>query len=369
MRLIVLDKNFDTLGAISVFNTLIWTSRYYATGVFELHMPADLFDLLSTGKYLYRNDSKRLGVIREVNFSKDNKGARTAYCKGYFAEDLLNARVIDTQQRLTGKPGAIGRALVDRYFISPSDKNRVISNIKLGAADNLGESVTVTVTGDNVGDKLFKIEKTQEMSHRLAYDYLTNDLTFEVWKGKDRTDAQTENSWAIFSDSFYNVKNAQYNRDDSSFKNFAYVAGEGEGSARMIVTVDLRASSSEERRELYVDARDLQSTYTDGAGMEHSYTASQYKQMLRQRGLEKLAEYEVLEVANSDVDPNANLVYGVDFDLGDLCTYRYTDINIECTKRITEIQEVFEGSKRTLSVVFGAEGATSITKLIKREVT
>ena len=91
--------------------------------------------------------------------------------------------------------------------------------------------------------------------------------------------------------------------------------------------------------------------------------------MLRQRGLEKLAEYEVLEVANSDVDPNANLVYGVDFDLGDLCTYRYTDINIECTKRITEIQEVFEGSKRTLSVVFGAEGATSITKLIKREVT
>ena len=137
----------------------------------------------------------------------------------------------------------------------------------------------------------------------------------------------------------------------------------------MIVTVDLRASSSEERRELYVDARDLQSTYTDGAGTEHSYTASQYKQMLRQRGLEKLAEYEVLEVANSDVDPNANLVYGVDFDLGDLCTYRYTDINIECTKRITEIQEVFEGSKRTLSVVFGAEGATSITKLIKREVT
>ena len=110
MRLIILDKNFDTLGAISVFNTLIWTSRYYATGVFELHVPADLFDLLNTGKYLYRNSSKRLGVICEVNFSKDNKGTRTAYCKGYFAEDLLNTRVIDTQQRLTGKPGAIGRS-------------------------------------------------------------------------------------------------------------------------------------------------------------------------------------------------------------------------------------------------------------------
>ena len=124
MRLIILDKNFDTLGAISVFNTLIWTSRYYATGVFELHVPADLFDLLNTGKYLYRNSSKRLGVIREVNFSKDNKGTRTAYCKGYFAEDLLNTRVIDTQQRLTGKPGAISRALVNRYFINPTSSSR-----------------------------------------------------------------------------------------------------------------------------------------------------------------------------------------------------------------------------------------------------
>ena len=46
-----------------------------------------------------------------------------------------------------------------------------------------------------------------------------------MWKGKDRTDDQTENSWAIFSDSFYNVKNAVYDRDESEYKNFAYVAG------------------------------------------------------------------------------------------------------------------------------------------------
>jgi len=189
-----------------------------------------------------------------------------------------------------------------------------------------------------------------------------------VWKGKDRTDDQTENSWAIFSDSFYNVKNAVYDRDESEYKNFAYVAGEGEGSARVIVEVDLRSSADEERRELYVDARDLQSTYQDDAGNEHTYTADQYRALLRQRGLEKLAEYQKIETVNSDVDPNANLTYGVDFDLGDLCTYRYADVGIETTKRITEIQEVYEGSKQTLSVVFGNDQMTSITKIIQREV-
>lgn len=128
------------------------------------------------------------------------------------------------------------------------------------------------------------------------------------------------------------------------------------------------AVRTEERRELYVDARDLQSTYQDDAGDEHTYTADQYKALLRQRGLEKLAEYQKIETVNGDVDPNANLTYGVDFDLGDLCTYRYADVGIETTKRITEIQEVYEGSKQTLSVVFGNDQMTSITKIIQREV-
>ena len=34
MNLIILDQNFDTLGVVSVFNTLIWDRRYYASGLF-----------------------------------------------------------------------------------------------------------------------------------------------------------------------------------------------------------------------------------------------------------------------------------------------------------------------------------------------
>lgn len=369
MNLIILDQNFDTLGVLSVFNTLIWDRRYYASGLFELHTPAEFFALMNSGRYLYRNDRDELGVIREVNFARDAKGARTAYCKGYFSEELLNNRVLNTQVSLSGTPEVIGRKLVDRYVINPTDADRKIPQVVLGGLKGVGTSVTVTATGAKLGDKLYEVEKTQELSHRLRYDYLTNSLTFEVWKGKDRTDDQTENSWAIFSDSFYNVKNAVYDRDESDCKNFAYVAGEGEGAARVIVEVDLRSSSDEERRELYVDARDLQSTYQDEDGTEHTYTADQYRALLYQRGLEKLAEYQKIETVNSDVDPNANLTYGVDFDLGDLCTYRYTDVGIETTKRITEIQEVYEGNKQTLSVVFGNDQMTSITKIIQREVS
>ena len=40
MNLIILDQNFDTLGVVSVFNTLIWDRRYYASSPVELHTPA-----------------------------------------------------------------------------------------------------------------------------------------------------------------------------------------------------------------------------------------------------------------------------------------------------------------------------------------
>ncbi len=368
MNLIILDQNLDTLGVVGVFNTLIWTRRYYEPGYFELHAPVEYFALMKAGRYLFRSDRKDLCVIRELNFSRDASGSRTAYCKGYFAEGLLNDRVLDTQVNLTGTPEIIGRQLVQRFAINPTDANRKIAHLQLGTASGIGSSVTVTATGDTLGSKLYAVEGTQECSHRLVYDYQANTLSFEVWQGKDRTDAQTDNSWAIFSDSFYNIKNAVYDRDETECKNYAYVAGEGEGSARIIEKVDLRSSPSEERRELYVDARDLQSTYTDDAGVEHTYTASQYRELLRQRGLEKLAEYEMVETVNSDIDPAANLTYMVDFDLGDLCVYRYMDVGIETTKRITEIQEVYEGSRQTISVVFGNDQLTSVTKLIQREV-
>ena len=56
MQFIIFDENFQTIGAIRIFNTLLWYRRYYSPGVFELHVPAEYFDLINNGKYLYLLD-------------------------------------------------------------------------------------------------------------------------------------------------------------------------------------------------------------------------------------------------------------------------------------------------------------------------
>lgn len=362
VRLIVLDKNFDTLGSIPLFRTLIWTRRYEKLGCFELHVSKEYFALLRSGKYLYRNDADELGVIDEVNYSQDVNGSRKAYAKGNFSEVLLAERVIGTTAVLTGNIETSMRELVSMNAIFPSDKDRIIKHLRLGNVSGIAGSLEIQTTGDNLSEKLYEIGNTQEISHRIRYDFYTNDLVFEVWQGKDRRDSQEENSWAVFSNSFYNIRNVVYNRNSNAYKNFAYVAGAGEGDDRVIITVDLR-DPGEERKEIWVDARDLQQD--DGNG--NVIPLSVYKAQLEQRGREKLAEYRKIETINSEVDSGANLVYKKDFDLGDYCPYINTEIGIATDKRITEIMETHEGNAMKLSVTFGTDEIESVVQLIKRE--
>ena len=71
MKLIVLDKDFHTMGSVPLFRTLIWARRYEKLGCFELYTSKDYFHLLNTGRYLYRSDADELGVIDEVNYSQE----------------------------------------------------------------------------------------------------------------------------------------------------------------------------------------------------------------------------------------------------------------------------------------------------------
>ena len=84
MRLIVLDEDFETLGAIPLFRTLIWIRRYQKLGAFELYTTKEYFPLLSKGRYLYRNDAEELGVIDEVNYAQDDSGSREIFANAFY---------------------------------------------------------------------------------------------------------------------------------------------------------------------------------------------------------------------------------------------------------------------------------------------
>lgn len=363
MRILVLDENFKTLGSISLFSSLIWVPRYTKTGCFELHTVTSYFTMLKSGRYIYRTDRENLGVIEDVQYAQTDSGERSCYAKGNFAESLLADRVVNKTINLSGSLEEAMRKLVTEFAIHPGNGDPV-KNLILGDMSGIEEKVNTQITGENLSECLYELGNAAEVSHRVLFDYLNDTLRFEVWKGKDRTDGQTENSWAVFSNSFCNIRSVQYEKNISSYRNFAYVAGEGEGTERVIIEIDMRTSSDEIRREIWVDARDLQKEDSNGKVL----TDTEYRQLLIERGKEKLAEYPIVETVNSDIDAEANLIYRQDFDYGDLCTYINSEIGVETAKRITEIMEVYEGGTESISVTFGTDEIEDVKKLIKREV-
>lgn len=344
MDLFLLDKNFTICGIVDDWESLIWNRKYYECGNFKLKLSTKYLSQFENAKYIYCKDKREIGVLEAFDFV-DKTGVQSINISGRFLESILGSRVIDTTQSFTNKTTeTICRSLVNTIAINSG--TRAISLLQLGDEKGLGEKRTLQVTGENLLDEEYALCKEDELSIAVNYDFGNEIITFEVWQGLDRTDSQTANTWAIFSKNFENITDDEYSEDETQYCNFAYVAGEvpDDESSRVIVEVD-RVQDGEERKELYVDARDLQS--------DDDITETEYKEMLKERGIEKLNEKVKVETSEFTIDPLSNLEYKKDFDLGDKVIYKNTTLGIIIEKRITEVSESYENGIQTIDITFG----------------
>lgn len=359
----ILDDNYQIIGLIDDFITLIWNRKYYATGNFELHCGAHHAQLLQAGRYIYPSGKADTGIIEEFSYQSDGVYGKKVAVKGRFLKAMLEDRVIDSTQKFTNiAAGEVVKQLVNTYCINPSDASRKIPKLELAEGEPLGETITTQITGDTLLDAIERICLEQQLSAHIRYDFIADKLLFTVWQGLDRTQSQTTNTFAAFNEEFDNIAAADYTKE-RPYKNYAYVAGAGEGTARIIEIVD-NVQPGEDRRELYIDARDLQNIDNNG----NPIPEATYRQTLRRRGLEKLAEYQPKETIETKIDPYSSLQYGRDYDLGDRVTFIDGALGIMAEQRITEVCEYLEQGELRIDVVFGQEKLNILQK-IKRDIT
>lgn len=344
MELLLLDKDFQICGLIDDFSSLIWNRKYYECGNFNLQINIRYWEQFQNAKYVYCKEFEETGILETLNF-KDTISGIDIQFSGRFLESKLSQRVINTTQYFKNKTTEdIIKSLVDTFCIKSQE--RVIPNLILGERKELGKSRTIQITGDNLLDKIYELCKEDELSIHLKYDFERNKMVFDVWQGLDRRDSQNINSWAIFSKNFENILEDEYSVDETQYCNFAYVVGEvnEETEERTVITIN-RIKQGEERKEIYVDARDLQKN--------EDITDSEYLEMLKERGIEKLNENNKIETADFNIDHLANLNYKTDFDIGDKVVYKNEQLGLIIEKRIVELSEVYENGNKTLNIIFG----------------
>jgi len=109
-------------------------------------------------------------------------------------------------------------------------------------------------------------------------------------------------------------------------KNHAIVLGEGEGENRARVDVDL--SGGEQKRSMFVDARDI---LREEGEIDESYNAR-----LAARGYEKLLEQQgTWECAMNPLPQE----FGTLYDLGDIITVLLPDYGLKLQSRLTRFTQ------------------------------
>lgn len=319
----VYDMNFNLIGVVDSFVSVIWRPSYYDVGDFEIYMGAtcEALELLKENRLVVRNtdivtDSagnttyKNVMIIKNIDLITDVENGDFITVTGKELKYILHQRIVWSQTNLTGTAENGIRTLVNQNAINPTDTKRKIPNLVLGAAAGLTDSIEKQVTGDYLDQAITEICTNYKYGWEV-YGY-NNLYVFIVYKGLDLSYGQNERPYVVFSDSFENLYNTEYQLNTENYANTALVGGEGEGTARKFTAVNDSATGLN-RYEMFIDARDLSSN--DG-----EITQSAYLLLLRERGIEKLAEAAITEGFSGSVYTSGNYTYGDDFYLGDTVT-------------------------------------------------
>lgn len=327
----VYDLNFNLLGVIDDFVSLIWSPAYYDIGDFELYVGANskVVDLLKENRLLVRNKDvtvdtsgnvtyKNVMIIKSLSITTDVENGDYLVVSGKELKYLLHQRIIWKQTNLTGTAENAIRKLVNDNAVSPTDTKRKIPNLSLGAAKGLSDSINKQVTGTQLDEALTEICMLYDYGWNV-YGY-NNGYVFEVYQGQDRSYDQTVNPFVVFSNKFDNLYNTEYQLETELYANTALIAGEGEGTARKTTTINNSATGLN-RYEIYVDARDL-SQNKDSSDPTEVISDTDYIKLLQERGKENLADFTITEGFSGNVLSGSgnNYVYGIDFYLGDKVT-------------------------------------------------
>lgn len=347
MNLALMDKDFNIVKYISFIN-LQWIRRYYEPGEFNVQLPASEYD--SSAVYLFTKDRPEVGLIQKRQYA-DGYDGKVMQLSGYFYEYKLNDKITYPRFNASGNIEAVARTIISTY-------KEDIPILQLGKANDplLGSSITKESTGDGLAAVIYELLQTQELSIRCLYDYVNNSMSAVVWQGKDRTQDQDVNSFVVFSEGFRNMQNEEIIIDNSNFKNYAVVIGNGryEEGNQIEVIVDLRSNKNVYAQKLYVDQTGQ--TYD-----ETKQTLDEFKEQLCQAGIEELAQYtDITSVSFDTID--RGLTYMKDYDLGDKCDVVLDSIGESYTVRIIEVTEVFKENKHTISLQFGNKVPTVYNK-------
>ncbi|MBR6604638.1 MAG: siphovirus ReqiPepy6 Gp37-like family protein [Prevotella sp.] len=363
------NTTFEAIGQINQFTSLIWPDKFNGYSTFELNAPvnAENRNLIKKGNIVWCGGDNA-AVIEIIDSSTNDAGQQVYKVKGRTLEMILTTRIIWGTYACESLPAStVMYEIVDKNFLNTVIVNRRMPFFECAPDEQFGKVMSFQRTGGEVYDAIQNIATDSELGFCILFRPNERKLIFKVLRGVDRTGMQQGGSasdFVAFSTDLDDILSSSYYTNNQDIKTVALVAGEGEGQDRVFSTAGDAIATGFSRREMYVDARDIQSTIMNDDGTETSLSFEAYRDMLEVRGDEKLSERIETESfdAKMRVMGNVQYEYGVDYYKGDKVIVQDANLGIQIVAVVSESCEYFD-DKYALDVTFGFSHPTLFQKI------
>lgn len=357
------NETFEQVGLVNQFTSFMWPTTFRGYGQFNLTCPVndEMRELMKEGYWIWCDGSKQAGIIETVRAENDDEGMFMYEVSGFTLEYLLTTRIVwGTYNANNINVSTAARQIVDQAFINPSDSNRKLSYLQLGEDPVAGGKITKQQTGSEVYSVLDEMLSDVGLGFNIVFDPTKQLLTFDIMQGVDRSISQNVNDIVVLSTDMEDILTSAYEVSIQDEKTIAFVQGEDSGSKRKSATAGDEKKVGFDRKEMYVDARDLQSDSTYGASM----TDSEYTKAMKQRGLEKLSDFVRTESFESSlrVFSGTQYKFGVDYFVGDTVTMQDARLGVQVDAVISEAEEDYDDSY-ALNLTVGYSNLTVLQKI------
>lgn len=332
----IYNQALELQGIIDEFSSLIWIRRYNEPGEFEIHAPYSSINktLLVKENVIQRFNNLtdfEAGVIEYLDMTENEIVA-----KGRFLESYLDRRIIKETTYYTGTAENSMRRIVTEMVAIP--------RLSLGANHGLDVTLEFQVTYKNILRTMKKIAKATGLGFRIIPDFTLKTLTFDVYKGTDRT--MSTSAPVIFSETFDNLSEEEYQYDSTSYKTKAFVTT-GEGNDRIVYSTG--SGSGLDLREMHVassvDTSDLTTSEIEAAMIQEGQDA-----------LAKNTEFESFTFTTED----GTFAYREDYDVGDIVSVRHNAWGYINSFRITAIEEDYEEGGTSIVLTCGTTAPETV---------
>ena len=306
MNLNLYDTQMNRIAIIGGrFISCMWSEGYNTTQPFTLELQAteEYKTKVKPDYYVGRDDRKTLMVVKTVKIQDGRVVA-----SGKEAKRCLDDVICET----TIQPGSnLANSIKGAY--DTSDK---FENIEF-------EEQTLNVTYDHqISNKsCWELCETMCQDTDTGYRVVRSGKQIKVEFYKPEKDPNR-----ILAEKYGSLKVSAITLSTESKKNYAVILGEGEGSARHRVKIDL--SGGAQKRGIIIDARDIQ--------REEGESNASYEQKLYARGFEELIQAKgTWECALNPLPQE----FGKLYDLGDVITVLLPDYGMKLQSRITRFTQ------------------------------